>query len=425
MADSHPPAVPSAPATSRRGTLLVVDDELGPREALRMVFRDDYDLLLAPDGPAAIDLVRQQRVDVVMLDIRLGRMSGIEVLERLKQMDPGIEVIMMTAFETTDTLREAIRLRALDYVNKPFQDLRAVRTAVADAMRRRLLQSEGGADGKLEALETELQNQRMEQQMASTRGDIYASIIHDINGPLSVINGFVQVLNQRVQQRDRLEGTDLDFVRQKRQTVSRQVENCTEITRRYLGFLRQKPGEPSRVPVATLLTDFEHLAAVHPSRGPHELTVLPPADPCLVNMVGTDFIQMLLNLTVNAFQAGKEPCRIEVAVTLLGESIDLAALKDSTVQRLVNLERFDNSAPLLRVSIKDNGPGIPPEVLPRIFQAYFTSKGPRGGTGLGLNIVLRLVREAGGLLQVHSRAGHGTEFVLHLPAVLPGDAPEA
>jgi signal transduction histidine kinase len=405
--------------------LLVVDDELGPREALRMVFRDDYDLLFAQDGPAAMALAEEQCVDVVMLDIRLGRMSGIEVLERLKQMDPGIEVIMMTAFETTDTLREAIRLRALDYVNKPFQDLRAIRTTVADAMRRRLLRSQGGADAKIDALETELQNQRMEQQMARTRGDIYASIIHDINGPLSVINGFVQLIGQRAEQRECLEGAELEFVRQKLQTVARQVGNCSEIAQRYLGFLRQKPGEPSCVPVSTLLGDFEHLAVVHPSAGSHQLVVSAPTEPCLVNMVGTDFIQMLLNLTVNAFQAGNQPCRVVVTVDLVGEPIDLTALKDSPERRLVNLERFENTAPLLRASVKDNGPGIPPDVLPRIFQAYFTSKGPSGGTGLGLNIVVRLVREVGGLLQVRSRPGEDTEFVVHVPAVLPGNRPAA
>jgi signal transduction histidine kinase len=262
----------------------------------------------------------------------------------------------------------------------------------------------------------------MEQQMARTRGDIYASIIHDINGPLSVINGFVELIEQRVQRNERLEGAELDFVRQKLKTVSRQVNNTLEIAQRYLSFLRQKPGEPSRVPVASLLGDFEHLAQVHPSRGPHELQVTLPAQPCLVRMVGTDFIQVLLNLTVNAFQASQQPCRVEVAAQVLEDPLDLTPLKDSAEVRLVNLERFENASPLLRVSVTDSGPGIPAEVLPRIFQAYFSSKGPKGGTGLGLNIVLRLVREVGGLLQVRSRPGEGTQFVLHLPALRPAPA---
>ena len=90
----------------RRGTLLVVDDEEGPRQSLRVIFKDEYDLLMAEDGPTAIELAKQHPIDVAVLDIRMAGMSGIEVLERLKYVNPNIEAIMMTAFETTDTIRE-------------------------------------------------------------------------------------------------------------------------------------------------------------------------------------------------------------------------------------------------------------------------------------------------------------------------------
>jgi signal transduction histidine kinase len=83
---------------------------------------------------------------------------------------------------------------------------------------------------------------------------------------------------------------------------------------------------------------------------------------------------------------------------------------------LLNVESFHNIAPLLRVSVRDNGPGIPAEVLPKIFQPYFTTKDARQGTGLGLNIVQRLVREAGGALHVKTESGVGTVFTVFLPA---------
>src|SRR5664279_6342689 len=105
---------------------------------------------------------------------------------------------MMTAFETTDTIRQALRLRACDYINKPF-DVSTMRTAVANAMQRRSLESEihTNAD-ELQQLLGELQSQKVEEQMANTRGEIYASIIHDINGPLTVLSGFIQLMNQRI-----------------------------------------------------------------------------------------------------------------------------------------------------------------------------------------------------------------------------------
>src|SRR5678815_5108299 len=96
----------------RKGTLLIVDDEDGPRQSLRVIFKDDYEILLAADGPAAVDLAQKHSIDVALVDIRMTGMSGIEVLERLKFVDEGIEVVMMTAYETTETIRQALRLRA-------------------------------------------------------------------------------------------------------------------------------------------------------------------------------------------------------------------------------------------------------------------------------------------------------------------------
>src|SRR6516164_6913263 len=173
---SAPLSVAHSPLTRttarRRGTLLVVDDEDGPRQSLRVIFQDEYDVLMAPDGPSAIEMAQKQRVDVAVLDIRMAGMSGIELLERLKYVDPSIEVIMITAFETTDTMRQALRLRASDYNNKPF-DLGTMRTAIANAMQRRTLESEINNNAEqLEELMSELQNHKIAQQMSEKRGNI-------------------------------------------------------------------------------------------------------------------------------------------------------------------------------------------------------------------------------------------------------------
>src|SRR5579862_5020918 len=152
-------------APKRRGTLLIVDDEDGPRQSLRVIFKDDYDLLLASDGASAIEIAQKNRVDVAVCDIRMAGMSGIEVLERLKFVDPGIEVVMMTAFETTDTMRQALRLRACDYINKPF-DLATMRSAVATATQRRTLESEIHNNAEqLQSMLGELQDQKIEEQI--------------------------------------------------------------------------------------------------------------------------------------------------------------------------------------------------------------------------------------------------------------------
>ena len=399
----------------RRGTLLIVDDEDGPRQSLRMIFKDDYDLLMAEDGPTAIELAQKNKIDVAVLDIRMAGMSGIEVLERLKYVDPDIEAVMLTAYETTDTIRQALRLRASDYINKPF-DIDTMRAAVSQAMQRRTLESEIHSSAeKVQQLLAELQNQRMEEQIAKTRGDIYASIIHDINGPLTVICGFVQVLSRRLGQSTGLEMTDLEFIRERLGIIGRQTSNCIEISRRYLGFLRRQSDETARVGVNQMLNDLNQLVRVHPSLQDNEFAVHSLAEDIGVKINGTDLIQILLNLAVNAFQCAPFSHRVDIGGEVLRETLDLQAFKDSPQERLLNVENFSNTAPLVKLWVRDNGPGISPEVLPKIFQPYFTTKGPRQGTGLGLNIVQRLVKEGGGALHIHTQVDKGTTFTIYIP----------
>ena len=406
----------SNPPPKRRGTLLVVDDEEGPRMSLRVIFKDNYDLLMAEDGPTAIELAQKHDIDVAILDIRMAGMSGIEVLERLRFVRPDIEAIMITAFETTDTIRQALRLRACDYINKPF-DIATIRTAVNAAMQRRMLESEIHTSAeKVDELLSELQSQKVEEQIAKARGDIYASIIHDINGPLTVVSGFVQLLNKKLNRSSQLAVEDLTFIKERMQIIERQVGNCIEISRRYLGFLRQQGGDASPTGVHQLLNDLEQLVRVHPSIQENEYTVTKPADDVAVKINGTDVIQILLNLSVNAFQCSSQPHRVEVGAEILRAPLDLTNFKDGPADRFLNVESMDNTAPLVKFWVRDTGPGIPAEVLPKIFQPYFTTKGPRQGTGLGLNIVQRLIKEGHGALQCHTEAGVGTTFTVYLPA---------
>jgi signal transduction histidine kinase len=403
--------------SKERSTLLVVDDEEGPRQSLRVIFKDEYHVLLAADGPTAVELAQHNKIDVAVLDIRMAGMSGIEVLERLKYVDPTIEVVMMTAFETTETMRQALRLRACDYINKPF-DISTMRAAVANAMQRHTLEGEihNNAE-KLKQLLAELQTQKIEEQMSETRGDIYASIIHDINGPLTVISGFIQLMNQRIANSTRLELEDLEFIKDRLKTITRQVTNCIDISRRYLSFLRRQTEETPRVGISQILADLSHMVRVHPSLHNNQFIVHPLTQDVAVRMNGTDVLQVLLNLAVNGFQCSPQPHSVEIRGRVLSQALDVAAFKDSPQELILNLDHLGNNPPLLMLAISDTGPGIPPDTLPKIFQPYFTTKAERQGTGLGLNIVHRLVKEAKGALHVHTHLGRGTTFTLYLPAV--------
>jgi two-component system sensor histidine kinase/response regulator len=404
-------------ASRHKGTLLIVDDEDSPRLSVRQIFKDDYAVLMAEDGLTAVELAQKNKVDVALVDIVMARMSGIEVLERLKFVDPGVQVVMLTAFETTDLMRKALRGGACDYITKPF-DVSSLRAAVATAMQRRTLQSEILTHAeKLQQMVDELHSQKIEEQMAKARGEIYASIIHDINGPLTVISGFVQLVGQRIGGASRLELEDLDFIKDRLKTITRQVTNCIEISRRYLSFLQRECDHSPRVGVNQMLTDLGQLVRVHPSLQNNSFTIHPLAEDIGVRMNGTDFIQALRNLTVNAFQCTPQPHSVDVEACILPEALDLTAFKDSPQERLMNVESFENTPPLLKVSVRDGGSGIPQDTLPKIFDVRFSTKAAGHGTGLGLNIVLRLVKESQGMLHVHTKVGEGTCFTIYLPAV--------
>jgi signal transduction histidine kinase len=288
---------------------------------------------------------------------------------------------------------------------------------VNQAMQRRILEGEIHSSAeKVQELLAELQNQRVAEQIARERGDIYAHIFHDINGPLTIISGFVQLLNQRLNRTTRMEVEDLEFVKNRLGIVTRQTASCIEISRRYLDNLRNKSGQGApRVSVSQLLKDLEHLVRAHPSLHENELTITPFGEDVGVKVNSTEVIQILRNLAVNALQCTAKPHRVEIGGEVLRAPLDLAKFKDGPNDRLLNVESMENAAPLVKFFVRDTGPGIPAEVLPKIFQPYFTTKGPREGTGLGLNIVQRFIKEGNGALHCHTQIGEGTTFTVYLP----------
>jgi signal transduction histidine kinase len=213
-----------------------------------------------------------------------------------------------------------------------------------------------------------------------------------------------------------MELEDLEFIKDRLRIIARQTGNCVEISRRYLGFLRKQADEHGpRISVNQLFRDLEQLIRVHPTLHENEFAVAPISEDIGVKINGTDLIQVLLNLAVNAFQCSPQPHRVDVGGEVLRIPLDLTRFKDGLNDRMLNVENMDNTVPLVKLWVRDNGPGIPPEVLPKIFHPYFTTKGPRQGTGLGLNIVQRLVKEASGALHVHTKQGEGTVFTIYLP----------
>jgi signal transduction histidine kinase len=402
------------PAAAVKPTLLIVDDEEGPRQSLKIVFKHDYNVRVASNGPDAIEIARTERIDVAVLDIMMYGMSGVELLKELKEIDPYIEVIMLTAYETLETARQALRHGAMDYLNKPF-DIPTMRAAVTRAAERRrgTLDIQATRD-QLQHLQFEIQQQRVQEEMARTKGDIYASVLHDINSPLTVISGFVELINRAMQNAARVEGEQLEHIKTDLKNLSGQVGRCFEISRRYLGFLNSNPVDRTYVGVRQMLADLKDLLLRHPSAHGNQLVIHDLSPDVTAEINGTDLLQILLNLTINALQSSEVPHQVEISCQPLHHPVDLAQFGDGPGQRLINREGFLNRAPLLAITVADNGPGISPELLTRMFVEKFTTKSSDRGTGLGLSIVHRLIREANAAIHLRTEMGKGSWFTLLL-----------
>ena len=373
----------AAPVEKPRRTLLIVDDEEGPRQSLRVVFKEDYNLLIAADGQRAVELAQEHKINAAVVDIRMTGMTGTEVLEKLKAIQPSVEVIMLTAYETVDTIRRALRLGACDYLNKPF-DIATIRKAVATAMERHSLTDEIRSNNeKLQALQAELHNQKLQEEIARTRGEIYASIIHDINGPLTIISGFIQIINQRVGESKRLEGEDLEMVKDRLRRITRQVSNCIDISHRYLNFMRQQGTAPAWISVNQILDDLRELLNVHPSKGSNPSKSSPGRERRTANQRHRS--------DPNPPQPGHQRPAMHPRPARCGHLRQCPAAPAWTspnsttapTDRMLNSEGFNNTPPLLHLSVRDDGPGIPAGSHGQIFSALLHHQTPRQRHGPG------------------------------------------
>lgn len=112
-----------------RANILVVDDELGPRESLKMILKNDYLVFTAKNGWDALDIIRYEPIDLVTLDLKMPGMQGTDLLKEIRDFDADIEVIIITGCGTLKTATEAIRYGVSDYILKPF-DVAEMRSVI-------------------------------------------------------------------------------------------------------------------------------------------------------------------------------------------------------------------------------------------------------------------------------------------------------
>ncbi|HXT11678.1 MAG TPA: ATP-binding protein [Candidatus Angelobacter sp.] len=241
----------------------------------------------------------------------------------------------------------------------------------------------------------ELQDQLFQAQKMEIIGTLAAGVAHDFNNLLHAIRGNSGLI---------LRHPSLDpKVRHEIEQIDLAAMRATEISQQLLSFSRESEGRRHVVDLNEVIHEASQMAR-RTLRGNVVIELQPASEPLLVRMDPTRASQVLLNLCVNAQDAMPQGGRLTISNSIVTPPDDLAARHGCAPG-----VRF------ARCSVTDTGTGIPPEILARIFQPFFTTKAKGKGTGLGLPIVQRVAQESGGFVGVDSIVGKGTTFHLYLP----------
>jgi signal transduction histidine kinase len=415
------PGVPVESARStngQKGVLLVVDDETGPRESLRIVFKDQYTVVTANCGRDGVRYATHNPVDVAILDIRMPDLCGTDVLRELKLVDPRMEVIMLTGYETIETARAAVRYGAADYLNKPF-DVFKLRETVSRCFEKRRLNLEAANSlRELQSINKELEAEIFEKERELSAGELSAGVVHEMNNPLAIISARAELLNRELAKAASAEGGTVEKVRAQLDFIQKEVMRCRKISQRFLNFFRAASDPKETVDTGAVIEDAIALIHAHPVCKSAEIKYEPLGQRTLVQAHGADLIQVFINLGINAMQAmnGRGTLRISVQrVPNAGDWLNAKPAANHAEATFCSSE-IRKDGPAIVVSIRDEGPGIPAHIIKKIFKPYFTTKEKGHGTGLGLAICARFMEKYHGALRFVSRTGEGTTASVLLPA---------
>ena len=353
--------------------LLVVDDEEGPRESLNMIFGDDYAVTIATSGEEAIEFARRAPPNVVITDIRMRGLSGIDVLREVKKIDPHVEIIVLTAYETLETARQAISLGASEYLKKPF-DLDHIQTVVSRCFRNYYVNTRNESV--------------IRQDVNAAKNNFLEIVSHELNTPMNGILGFLELLESTALDEDQEEYVDTI-----RDCSLKYFEHVQDILTYAKISMSESEISLGAFNPATLLLKLIGEAEI-PDKV-EMISHIPEDLPEIVNGAEQEIRIVVRKLLLNAIKFTKEG-RIVVSVRAAG----LSGGKLRLIFR-----------------VKDTGEGIDPKLVQdgRIFDAFTQGdsslRRPHEGLGLGLSLCKSIADRLEGSIRVESELGKGSTFV--------------
>ena len=372
--------------------LLLVDDEIDFRQTLasRLQKRGLHPEQ-AGDGEECLSILEQKPMDVVVLDVKMPGISGIEVLDAIKKNYPKTEVILLTGHASTRDGVDGIKSGAFDYLTKPIELEHLVGKIKQASEKISRAQKIRQWEEKLR--EVEFRAKMAQQMMATERlaslGTLSTGVAHEINNPLAIIKesaGYMRLILKREELAEMPRKKDFELALTK---IEGGVERARRITHQLLGAARKDDSVLSKVNLKELV--IEAVQLVHREAANKDIEIVQKADPSLQDIRSYPYQlrQVLINLLTNAIHATDSKGTITVMLETTGDEVELV--------------------------VQDTGKGIPKENLGRIFEPFFTTKPPNEGTGLGLFVTRGIIEKLGGTVRVESTVGQGSRFAVRLP----------
>jgi two-component system sensor histidine kinase/response regulator len=376
--------------------ILVVDDELGIREGCRRALTPyGFEVEVAENGPTGLRKLREGRFDVLLLDVMMPGMTGLEMWQQARQLDPDLICIIITGYATVELAVQAIREGAHDFITKPFTS-ELLLQVINRELERRQLRREAERVRALEEEARELARAKAElEKLETIESRFMLTMVHILRAPVAVLQNSIQLIRKGYVPPEEQPAL-LERAEQRADELLTTLDDLL-----LLAYLKEGVGltKAETVSVADVLEGV--LATLKGQADQQGLTVMVEAADRPHVTANPDYIKSLwTHLLGNAIRYTPEGGRITVSL------------------------RTDQEQGRVVGTVSDTGIGVAVEDIARIFEEFYRTEEAKAmqetGTGLGLPIVQQVVEMYGGTIEVESAVGQGSTFRFTLPLANQG-----
>jgi signal transduction histidine kinase len=370
--------------------ILVIDDEIGIREGCkRALTPHGYTVQIAENGDKGLEIIRDDAIDLALIDVMMPGTSGIDLISLIHQHDPEIVCIIITGYATVELAVTTIKQGAYDFLTKPFttDDLLLV---VNQGVERRRLSLEAKRLQAVEAAAQRLEEEKSRlEELDRAKVAFIRLLTHELQAPISAITTYLQlILNEYIPPEQQKIYLERSLERAKEQLAL--ISDLLEFGRLKEVKTELKPG----------VTQVD--AALK--------AVLQQLEP----QVGKKRIKISTELSPGSFHANMTTDHARS----LWSNLIANAIKYTGDDGFITIQLRQDQSSILG-SVQDNGIGIPEDAMENLFKEFFRARNAKDmnipGTGLGLAIVKQIVEKAGGTISVDSKIDKGSKFSFVIP----------